>query len=116
MPAWQTTAGPVDGGGMAINPQYGPDDQQALAAPPPAPKVRMRVPAAPSVRVRRATPFEQFFDQIRNVILSEETLILMEFLIVIAIGVVSFFTVYPTFHAAVDSIANYLNKQFGTSF
>lgn len=76
----------------------------------------MRVPATPSVRVRRATPFEQFFDQIRNVILSEETLILMEFLIVIAIGVVSFVTVYPTFHAAVDSIANYLNKQFGTSF
>lgn len=103
---------------MATSPQQMvPDDQQALPAPPPpAPRVRVRVPPSPSVRVRRATPFEQFFERIRNVVLSEETLILMEFLIVIAIGVISFFTVYPTFHAAVDSISNYLNKQFGTAF
>lgn len=101
---------------MATSPQPGTDPQQALSSAPAAPRVRVRVPPVPSVRVRRATPFEVFFERIRNVILSEETLILMEFLIVIAIGVVSFFTVYPTFHAAVDSIANYVNKQFGTSF
>jgi hypothetical protein len=66
--------------------------------------------------VRRATPFEQLFDSMRNVILSEETLVLMEFLIVITIGLVAFFEVFPTFSSAVDSIANYLNKQFGTTF
>jgi hypothetical protein len=103
---------------MATSPQQvAPDDQQqALASPPPAPRVRVRVPPVPVVRVRHATPFEQFFERLRNVVLSEETLVLLEFLIVIAIGIVSFFTVYPTFHTAVESIANYLNKQFGTSF
>ncbi|HWE61164.1 MAG TPA: hypothetical protein VHB98_05585 [Chloroflexota bacterium] len=103
---------------MATSPQQmAPDDQQqALTSPPTAPRVRVRVPPMPSVRVRHATPFELFFERIRNIVLSEETLVLMEFLIVIAIGVVAFFTVFPTFHGAVDSIANYLNKQFGTSF
>lgn len=103
---------------MATNPQIGNDDQQALAASsaPPAPKIRMRVPPAPAVRVRRATPFEQLYESVRNLVLSEETLILMEFLIVIAIGIVTFFTVYPTIHDAVNSIASYLNDQFHTSF
>jgi hypothetical protein len=103
---------------MATSPQHvAPDDQQqALTSPPPAPRVRVRVPPMPAVRVRHATPFEQFFERMRNVVLSEETLILMEFLIVIAIGIVSFFTVYPTFHTGIDSIANYVNKQFGTTF
>jgi hypothetical protein len=102
---------------MATSPSIPPDDQQALPpASMPAPRVRVRVPAAPSVRVRRATPFEQFFDRIRNTVLSEETLVLLEFLIVAAIGIVAFITVFPTFQAAVDSIATYLNKQFGTTF
>ena len=102
---------------MAIDPQLAPDDQQALQAnPTPAPRVRVRIPPAPAVRVRRATPFEQFFGKIQNYILSEETLILMEFLIVIAIGIISFFTIYPTFKDAVVAIAEYVNKQFGTTF
>lgn len=82
----------------------------------PAPRVRVRVPAAPAVRVRRATPFEQLFERLRNTVLSEETLVLLEFLIVITIGIVAFFTVFPTFSSAVDSIASYVNKQFGTTF
>jgi hypothetical protein len=101
---------------MATSPQTGPDAPQALPSTQPAPRVRVRIPPIPSIRVRHATPFEQFFERIRSVVLSEETLILLEFLIVIAIGVISFFTVYPTFHAGVDSLANYLNKQFGTNF
>lgn len=101
---------------MATSPQPGPDAQQNLPSTQPAPRVRVRIPPMPSVRVRRATPFELLFERIRNIILSEETLVLLEFLIVIAIGLVSFFTVYPTFHGAVDSVANYLNKQFGTTF
>ena len=102
---------------MASSPQTAPDEQQALSQTgTPAPRVRIRIPPAPAVRVRRATPFEVFFERIRNYLLSEETLILLEFLIVIAIGVVAFFTVFPTFSAAVDSIANAVNKQWGTSF
>lgn len=102
---------------MATSPTPLPDDPQALPAPPPpAPKVRVRVPAAPLVRVRRASPFEQLFDSLRNTVLSEETLVLMEFLIVAAIGVIAFITVYPTCSNAIDSLANYLNKQFNTSF
>jgi hypothetical protein len=102
---------------MATSPTEVPDDPQALPpAAMPAPKVRIRVPPMPSVRVRRATPFEQFFDRLRTTILSEETLVLLEFLIVITIGIVAFFTVFTTFSSAVDSIANYLNKQFGTTF
>jgi hypothetical protein len=59
---------------------------------------------------------EQMFDSLRNTVLSEETLVLLEFMIIIAIGLVAFFTVYPTMSSAVDSIANYINKQFSTSF
>jgi hypothetical protein len=76
----------------------------------------VRVPPAPAVRVRRASVLEQMMDSLRNTILSEETLILLEFLIIIAIGVVAFITIFPTMQSAVDSIANYLNKQFGTGF
>lgn len=102
---------------MATSPSPVPDDQQDVTAEPtPAPRVRVRVPAAPSIRVRRASAIEQMFDSLRNTVLSEETLVLMEFLIVVTIGVVAFVTVYPTFSSAVDSIANYLNKQFNTSF
>ena len=101
---------------MATSPQPIPDDQQALPASAPAPRVRVRIPPAPVVRVRRATPFELFFEKLRNIVLSEETLVLMEFMIVIAIGLVAFITVFPTFSSAVDSIANYVNKQFGTTF
>jgi|SwirhisoilCB3_FD_contig_31_2144218_length_556_multi_3_in_0_out_0_2 hypothetical protein len=102
---------------MATTPSPIQDDPQGLpAAPTPAPKVRVRLPATPLVRVRQASFFEQMFDGLRNTILSEETLILMEFLIVAAIGVIAFVTVYPTCSSAVDSVANYLNKQFNTSF
>jgi hypothetical protein len=102
---------------MATSPSSLPDDPQALTQPTtPAPRVRVRVPAAPSVRVRRATMIEQMFDSLRNTVLSEETLVLLEFMIIIAIGLVAFFTVYPTMSSAVDSIANYINKQFSTSF
>jgi hypothetical protein len=102
---------------MATSPSSMPDDPQALTqGTTPAPRVRVRMPATPSVRVRRATPFEQLFDSIRNTLLSEETLVLMEFTIIIAIGVVAFFTVFPTMSSAVDSIANYVNKNFNTTF
>jgi hypothetical protein len=40
----------------------------------------------------------------------------MEFMIIIGIGVVAFATVYPTMSSAVDSMANYINKQFSTNF
>ncbi|HEY8286059.1 MAG TPA: hypothetical protein VIJ28_16875 [Chloroflexota bacterium] len=100
---------------MSTSPTPVPDEPQSLPAPP-APKVRVRVPATPAVRVRRASPFEQLFDGLRNTVLSEETLVLMEFLIVAAIGVIAFVTVYPTASHAIDSLANYLNKQFNTTF
>ena len=94
-----------------------PEDPQALSqAQPPSPKVRVRVPPAPAVRVRRASIFEQMADSLRNTILSEETVVLLEFVIIVAIGVLAFITVYPTMSTAVDSVANYLNKQFSTSF
>ena len=38
------------------------------------------------------------------------------FLIVAAIGVIAFVTVYPTASHAIDSLANYLNKQINTTF
>jgi hypothetical protein len=102
---------------MATTPTPLQDDPQALpAAPTPTPRVRVRMPATPSVRVRRASVIEQMFDGLRNTVLSEETLILMEFLIVAAIGIIAFITVYPTCSSAVDSVANYINKQFSTSF
>jgi hypothetical protein len=94
-----------------------PEDPQALPqAPAPAPKVRVRMSPAPAVRVRRATALEQMADTFRNTVLSEETLVLLEFVIIVAIGVIAFITVYPTMTTAVDSIANYVNKQFSTSF
>jgi len=102
---------------MATTPTPLQDDPQALpAAPAPTPRVRVRMPATPLVRVRRASIIEQMFDGLRNTVLSEETLILMEFLIVAAIGIIAFITVYPTCSSAVDSVANYINKQFNTSF
>lgn len=102
---------------MATSPTQMPEDPQALPqAATPAPRVRVRVPPAPSVRVRRASVFEQLADTFRNTVLSEETLVLLEFMIIIAIGVIAFFTVYPTMSSAVDSLATYLNKQFSTSF
>ena len=100
---------------MATSPSTQPDEPQALPSAP-APRVRVRVPPLPSLRVPHATPFEQFFDNIRSTVLSEETLVLMEFLIVITIGIVAFFTAFPTFSTAVDSVASYINKQFGTTF
>ena len=94
-----------------------PEDPQALSpTQAPSPKVRVRVPPAPSVRVRRASIFEQMADSLRNTVLSEETLVLLEFVIIVGIGVVAFITVFPTMSNAVDSMANYLNKQFSTSF
>jgi hypothetical protein len=94
-----------------------PEDPQALAqTATPTPRVRVRVPPAPSVRVRRATLLEQLMDSFRSTVLSEETLTLMEFMIIIGIGVVAFATVYPTMSSAVDSMANYINKQFSTNF
>jgi hypothetical protein len=102
---------------MATSPSPAPDEPEAPPATPlPAPRVRIRMPAMPAVRVRRATALETFFENFRSTVLSEETVVLLEFLIVIVIGIVAFFTVYPTFKSAVDSIAVYLNKQFGTTF
>jgi hypothetical protein len=93
------------------------DDPQAVSQDAaPSPRVRVRMPASPAVRVRRASFVEQMVESLRNTLLSEETLVLLEFLIIISIGVVAFITVYPTMSTAVDSIAEYLNKQFGTTF
>ncbi len=102
---------------MATSSPQLPEDPQALQqAQVPSPKVRVRVPPAPAVRVRRASIFEQMADSLRNTLLSEETIVLLEFVIIVAIGVVAFITVFPTMSTAVDSVANYLNKQFSTSF
>jgi hypothetical protein len=82
----------------------------------PAPKITTRAQPAPAVRVRRASIFEQMADSLRNTLLSEETLVLLEFVIIVSIGVVAFITVFPTMSTTVDSVANYLNKQFSTNF
>jgi hypothetical protein len=102
---------------MASSSTQLPEDPQALSQPQaPSPKVRVRVPPAPAVRVRRASIFEQLADSLRNTVLSEETLVLLEFVIIVTIGVIAFITIFPTMSTTVDSVANYLNKQFSTNF
>ena len=93
-----------------------PEDPQGVMPQAPSPNIRVRAQPSPAVRVRRASIFEQLADSVRNTLLSEETLVLLEFVIIVAIGVVAFLTVFPTMSTTVDSVANYLNKQFSTNF
>jgi len=96
--------------------QIGGDQQALTETATPAPRVRVRAAPAPVVHVRQASAIERAADSFRSTILSEETLVLLEFLIIMSIGIVAFITVFPTMKSAVDSMADYLNKQFSTSF
>ncbi len=56
---------------------------------------------------------EQIFDALHSYVLSEETLVLVEFLFVIAIGVVAFYYAYPPIMRGVVNLHELLTTNFG---
>jgi hypothetical protein len=79
-------------------------------APTAAPPVIRTRQEAPLVQPRRPSAVLRMLEGLQNYILSEETLILVEFLVVVAIGIVVFVAVLHPVETVVDGIGKSISS------